>query len=210
MPVTRTKTQGNNYSMAVWLISESVQTMIQLLGTVHKVPGNIRNEIKQLEWLAARNCVKYICDSMGIPFKGIGKDEYGKPLLIGFETLELSITHSYPYVAAIISLKTQVGIDLEQARPKLLKIAPRFLSEDELIATANNTTRICLYWCAKESLFKFYSKGNINFQKQLIIEPFEFSAEGELYAQIIVPEKNYRLKLEYVIHKDYVMCYTSA
>jgi 4'-phosphopantetheinyl transferase len=208
MPVTRTKTRGNNYSMAVWLINEDVKTLQHLMGTGFALPSHIKNELKQLEWLAARNCVKYICESMGIVFKGIDKDEHGKPLLIGYEELELSITHSYPYVAAIVNLNQRVGIDLEQARPKLLKIAPRFLSENELIATANDIRKICVYWCAKESLFKFYSKGNINFRQQLLIEPFDFADEGVFFAQIIVPEKTFRIKLEYCMNQEYMMCYT--
>jgi len=208
MPVTRTKTRGNNYSMAVWLIEEDTEALQHVIGHSYALPAPIKNELKQLEWLAAQNCVKYICDSMGIVFRGIEKDENGKPLLIGYEELELSITHSYPYVAAIVNLNKAVGIDLEQARPKLLKIAPRFLSENELTATANDIRKICIYWCAKESLFKFYSKGNINFRQQLVIEPFDFADEGEFFAQIIVPEKTFRIKLEYYMNQDYMMCYT--
>ncbi len=209
MPLIKTKYWGNNHSMAVWLINESAEQLQSSLGENHRVPADIKNREKQLEWLAARNCVKHLCESMGLKYYGITKDTNSKPILINHESIELSISHSYPNVAAIISNKHVVGIDIEQARPKLLGLSSRFMADEELLYADNDIKKICLYWCAKETLYKYYSMGNITFKKQLIIEPFDFKDEGQIIGNIFTSNKNFRITMNYEIKDAYVLCYTA-
>lgn len=209
MPITKTKFWGNNHQLAVWLIKESIDELQAMLGAAHVCPPEITHEAKRAEWLAARVCIKYLCENMGISFNGVDKDENGKPLLINQANSELSISHSYPYVAAIISTRHTVGIDIEQVRDKLLKLAPRFLSEEELTQTNNEAERICLYWSAKETLFKYYSKGNVTFKKQLLIAPFDFAEQGIMHGEIRMPDVNKIVELEYEVKDGYVLCYTT-
>lgn len=194
--------------MALWKITESLEQLQGYLGTA-KLPEEIHNPLKQMEWLAARICVKSICEQLTLKYTGVTKNNDGKPLLLNYPMFGLSITHSYPYVAAIISKRAEVGIDVEHPREKLLKLAPRFLSNEELADAGNQIQKICLYWCAKETLFKYYSKGNVVFKEELFIKPFNLQAQGLISGEIMKANTTNPVIMEYEIDTDYVLCYTA-
>src|SRR5690606_11645385 len=111
------------------------------------------NPRKRLEFLAGRALIRALLREWNLPYPGLTKDAYGKPFLIG-SPLHLSLSHSYPFVAAVLHRHKNVGIDLEQPKDKLLRIAPRVLCADELRNAGNDVVKHCVYWCAKEALVK--------------------------------------------------------
>src|SRR5690606_11697443 len=95
------------------------------------VPVDLTNPLKRLEFLAVRVLLKKLLEEWKLDYPGLRKDNFGKPFLRGMD-LHISLSHSYPYVAAILHRNSNVGIDLEQPKAKLLRIAPRVLAADEL------------------------------------------------------------------------------
>ncbi|MEP6736467.1 MAG: hypothetical protein ABJA70_13160, partial [Chryseolinea sp.] len=116
---------------ALWRIAEDEDALSALLDSIESPPASITNSNKRLEWIAGRVLVKEVFNRMQIPFQGIIKDEYGKPYPAGY-AYHLSLSHSYPYVAAIFDKRASVGIDLEQPKDKLLRVAQRIHSATEL------------------------------------------------------------------------------
>ena len=74
----------------------------------------------------------------------------------------------------------RVGIDLEYMSHRISRIADRFINKNEKITSSPELLRYHLYihWCAKEALYKICDKKNINFIKNLSIEPFTPDNEG--------------------------------
>jgi phosphopantetheinyl transferase len=99
-----------------------------------------------------------------------------------------------------------VGIDLEQPKEKLLKVAPRVLSNEELIDAGTDIVKHCIYWCAKEALYKLDGKGGLHFSTQLLIKPFERRLEGFIKGRIHQNE----FELGYQVNNDFVVVYTAT
>jgi hypothetical protein len=81
------------------------------------------------------------------------------------------------------------------------------LSPTELQDAGNNLTKHCVYWCAKEALYKIDGKKGLHFSNQLNIEPFELQEAGGLKGIISRFEKQ-MVHLAYVVDKEFVLVYT--
>ncbi len=99
---------------------------------------------------------------------------------------EFSISHCGSYAAAIVSSRYRVGIDVEFTAPGIERIREKFLSADELAVAFDGLDRsghrlrqLTLLWSAKESIFKWYSLGGVNFRQHIQwTEPY-FIRTGE-------------------------------
>ena len=205
MPLREFHQAGTQGGWAVWHITESESQLVN--GIIGQVPEEIVNDKKRLEWLASRQLVLTLCNHLGLRFFGIRKDEFGKPFLEKYPH-HLSLSHSFPFVAAQIDYDRPVGIDLEQPRQKLLNIAPRIMSLTELKDAGADVVKHCVYWCAKETMFKIHGTGGLHFSNQLNVEPFLLQEEGRLTGMIKENGKEDRIELSYEVNPDFVLVYT--
>ena len=148
-----------------------------------------------------------ISEAAGIPYLGMHKNEHGKPLLNGSDS-EISISHSFPYVAAIWHPNQPVGIDLEQPKEKLVQISPRFLNDRELTITGKDTTKLCIFWSAKEALYKIYSKRGLIFKRDLEVNP-EDEYPWSLLKGTINKEQSLTFNLSVTIQNDYILVHNA-
>ena len=191
---------------ALWQISEDEQELAAQISQ-ESVPPAITNTQKRREWLTARILVKELMKAMGVSFQGITKDEFGKPFLNGY-SYQLSLSHSFPYVAALIDKVESVGIDLEQPKEKLLKIAPRIMHPEELRDAGTDIVKHCIYWCAKESLVKVHGKKDLTFAENLLIDPFSRKNEGHIVGRIIVNNQVTMVPLYYSVNPNFILVFT--
>lgn len=129
------------------------------------------------------------------------KTELGKPLAKNSD-LNLSLSHSKYWGAAAVSKHHLLGIDVETLENRIERIAHKFLHPQEIESiTQNRIEMLTLYWSAKESLYKLYSKKQLDFANQLLIKPFELNNEGELFTSIKIDAqteiKNITLKYKF-------------
>ena len=83
--------------------------------------------------------------------------------------------------------KYRVGVDVEKASPTIEKIRNKFLSEQEtaiafegIEKSGHRLRQLTLFWSAKESIFKWYSLGQVNFKEHIRwTEPY-FIRAGEM------------------------------
>ena len=209
MPIIKLE-NGAGYAYAIWHISESQKELMALSKLTPKEIkefSTIRHERKKKEYLAGRLTIKAIMASVGAEFKGIDKDEYGKPYLIKSNS-HISLSHSFPFAVAIVHLKKTVGIDIERPQPKLKAIAPKFLSKTELAAAADDEKKLCIYWSAKEVLYKIYGRKQMSLCSEIKVDPF--SAEGEegmLQGTIMMPDHIASYNLKYIDFNGYIVCF---
>ena len=204
MPIKKIEIEKGTGGWAIWEVDEMESELA--FRAQEQCPDDIVNESKRLEWLAGRNLLRYLAETMGEAYMGVHKDTYGKPFLRE-SNVHISLSHSYPFVAAQISALHAVGIDLEQPKEKLLHIAPRILSPTELQDAAQSLPKHCVYWCAKEALYKIDGKKGLHFSRQLNVEPFELKGAGDLIGTISRSEKQ-MVHLAYVVEKEFVLVYT--
>jgi phosphopantetheinyl transferase len=205
MPLREFHHDGTQSGWAIWHVTENEEQLSN--GIVGDIPDEIVNEKKRLEWLASRQLILTLCNHMGLRFFGVRKDDFGKPFLEKYPH-HISLSHSYPFVAAQIDYDKPVGIDLEQPREKLLKIASRIMSPAELKDAGNNVIKHCVLWCAKEAMFKIHGKGGLHFNNQLNVEPFLLQEEGNLTGLISEKKKATKIELCYEVNPDFVLVYT--
>ncbi|RZK50070.1 MAG: 4-phosphopantetheinyl transferase family protein, partial [Hymenobacter sp.] len=128
-------------------------------------------------------------------------DATGRPFLTGAAGVvpAVSLSHSGKWVAVLLAPPgTAVGIDVEAVRDKALRLARKFLNEDELAAiepiaplagtppTAAASGLLSLLWSAKETLYKLAGQRGIIFRQNLLLDlpPGPWPAAGELPARL--------------------------
>jgi 4'-phosphopantetheinyl transferase len=193
-----------SFAWSFMKITEDEQALLKRIPFPENIPTHLTNTNKRLEFIAARVLINELLNTWDLSYQGLTKDEFGKPFLVG-HNFQISLSHSYPYVAAVIDRKRNVGIDLEQPKPKLLKIASRVLASDELEDAGTDVVKHCVYWCAKESLVKVHGKKDLTFSENLMIDPFSLENEGELIGRIIVNNSETAIPLQYFVHESFVV-----
>jgi phosphopantetheinyl transferase len=205
MPLAKIVSEEDR-TWGLWRIGESESSLAQQVAPWEIVSDTITNENKRLEFLAGRVLVKEIFASMSLNFEGITKDQYGKPFPRGNDC-HLSLSHSYPYVAALVDRSEPVGIDLEQPKDKLLRIAHRILHLEELENAGEDVVKHTVFWCAKETLVKLHGQKNLTFAENLIIDPFKLETEGNIRGRIIVSHDERVIPLRYILFPNFVVVF---
>jgi hypothetical protein len=92
-------TNGRGHIWGIWKVEEDENFFFHELNGVGEIPVVITNSKKRIEWLAGRVLVKALMKESGLTFRGIVKNKFGKPFPVE-SSYQLSLSHSYPYVAA--------------------------------------------------------------------------------------------------------------
>lgn len=81
-------------------------------------------------------------------------DLQGKPVVKGCPDVFVSLSHSYPYAAAVIAAQP-CGIDLESHDRDFGTIAKRFYSQKEREYAKEDPIKMAQIWCRKECIIKY-------------------------------------------------------
>lgn len=147
----------------IWHIEEEEAFFSSSLGF-----GSDRKHPKRrLEHLAGRFLLRQLRSDF--PFDKMITGAQGKPELSD-KSSYFSISHSFPYAAAIISPKRSVGIDIQMYVEKIGRLQDKFLSVTEQELTRNDIQKITLTWAAKEAVFKYYGLGSVDFKSDMPIQ----------------------------------------
>jgi phosphopantetheinyl transferase len=173
MPLVHSEMIEETCTLLLWKLTEMEWELKENLGDHFNVEelNNISHPQKIREWLASRMLIKTLAEQFGIAYAGLHKDEHGKAFLIDNES-HISITHTFEYVAVAINPWAAVGIDMEKSDPKLQRTAHKYLSSEEFVHAENEISKLSIYWCAKEALYKMYGKKKISFKDAIRIQPF--------------------------------------
>ncbi len=203
MPLAKLEKQGGSI-LAWWHIAETENELA--FASMEAVPEEIVSPQKRLEYLAARALLKYVVEQTGSDYIGLHKDEHGKPYLKNLDQ-QISLSHSFPYVAVQWHATKPVGIDIEQPKDKLLRIASRVLSATELNDAGTDVAKHCIYWCAKEAMYKLYGKRGLHFNSQLLVQPFQRASDGVLQGTILAGSTRTNTTLGYRVATDCVLAF---
>ena len=126
---------------------------------------------KKLESSAARFCLWSLCQQISEGPWDLRKDERNRPYFDQSD-YHISLSHSFPFVAAIISHKKSVGIDLERFGRQVEKIGPRFLSAEEWNLWQDSHSDLTKAWTCKEAIYKAMGVPGLAFQQDIQLPSF--------------------------------------
>lgn len=151
--------------LGVWKIEETEEFFKRNV-PVHR---NVTHPHKRLQHLAGRFLLQFLFPDF--PYKQIQVADTRKPFLKD-EQYHFSISHCGDYAAAIVSRDKRVGIDVEMIADKIICVRDKFLSEYEQEtflggAIMPDPAMLTLLWSSKESVFKWYGEGGVDFKKHI-------------------------------------------
>ena len=126
---------------------------------------------KKLESSAARFCLWNVCQQISEGPWDLRKDDRNRPYFDQSD-YHISLSHSFPFVAAIISHKKSVGIDLERFGRQVEKIGPRFLSAEEWNLWQDSHSDLTKAWTCKEAIYKAMGVPGLAFQQDIQLPSF--------------------------------------
>lgn len=172
MPLHRAWNPGPQSLAAIWHIAEDEA----FFSTETGLTTSIRHPRKRLEHLCGRWLLRYLHEDF--PLHQIEPDAHDKPRLPANRYF-FSISHSFPYVAAVISETEECGIDIQVWKGSIQSVAHMFLSpEEEQLCRPGNALRrvhepdarlLTLAWCAKEAAYKWNGRRATDFIEHLPI-----------------------------------------
>lgn len=207
MPIVFEQDLGNETNLAIWKIEESAEQLeCQLQLKQHEINflKSLQGQKRNLEWLATRVLLRKMLATE--EYIDVCTDEHGKPYLTN-QSHHISLSHSFEYASVMISKKRRVGVDIELIKPKIEKIAHKFLSDIELafIDHENKLAHLYVCWCAKEALYKLNGQRETSFKENIHINPFVISNEGYLNASINKNSQNESFMVHYKTIGSYML-----
>jgi len=190
------------YSLAaIWHIAEEEDFFAQQV----TVSGeHILHPKRRIEYLAGRFLLRFL--NADFPLHAIAPDAQDKPQLPGKE-FHFSISHSYPYVACVLSTRAAVGIDVQCWHKGILALQSKFLSAAEQQICQGDPKKICLAWSAKEAAYKYQGLRGVEFIEHLPIRHWQQN-EGIFDITINLPLMGDEsdLDLKGFIFNDFSLC----
>jgi phosphopantetheinyl transferase len=175
MPLVYQQNVNATTKIAVWHITEAEDFFLALV----PVQREISHWHKRLQHLAGRLLLKEMYPDF--PLKLIQIADTKKPFLEN-EPFHFSISHCGDYAAAMVSKTSRVGVDVELLNEKIEKIQHKFTGDEELKifniqysiparpAGGFNIQCLTLCWSVKESVFKWWGSGAVDFKDDIVIK----------------------------------------
>lgn len=206
MPLYKTITVDKFTSLAIWKVDETEAHLakgIELSQHCQERFDGMKSEMHRRAFLSIRHLMahyKYVDTDLYY-------DEVGKPHLKDGKFI--SITHSHNFTAIIISSRTEVGIDVEKQREKILRIAHKFTPFEEYKTLANTEAiirKLTIVWGAKESLYKIYGEVGISFLHHIDVTDFSFS-DQKTTAEILYEGNGSNYSIDFLEFEGFTCVY---
>ena len=200
MPLEQRVNIDEQTQILIWQIEETLEALQKnlKLSKADKIRFQKRKIIShQKEFLASRRLLL----EAGVSPECLSHDPDGIPHLESGQQLSISHTKN---LAGIALGSQPLGIDLEVYRPKIERIAPRFLNAEENYALESpmKIEKLSLIWTAKEALYKALKQKGIVFSEQLLVAPFQWG-DPRGSAKVFFSDKTLDFSLNFIVRKAY-------
>lgn len=166
MPIVLQHQLSASVSICIWQITETeaffMDTYLLNPADLHEIQ-NIKLESRRLEKWACRAALGSLTNSNRVD---ITYTSNGQPL---FEKGCISFSHTKD-LAFVAWSENPIGVDIEKITPRILNLKHKFMNSEESIHfDPKNCKDVTLIWSAKEAIYKWYSKGELDFSEDMII-----------------------------------------
>jgi len=193
----------------LWKIEEDANFYLQYLKLTPYDIAEIDKfliEKRKLQWYASRYTLKQMLYTDEIVH--LLKNEQGKPFILDSH-LQLSLSHTNTITAAMTNPSLKVGIDVEQIKEKVKRVANKFTTDIETakMTVENEIAYLITIWSAKESLYKLYGNKRLDFRDHILLKSFELGEKGVIQGSIEKDSFKKSLTVYYQILDDHVLTY---
>jgi 4'-phosphopantetheinyl transferase len=210
MPLLYVREMNRDCQWGLWQITEPVAELRRRLPpNPHDTDylGSITHEGRLQQSLASRVLIREMLRRWQLEYPGIIRNGAGKPQLAQL-SCQIALSHTSGFAAAIIHRRLKVGIDVELIREKLQRVAARYLSPDEQMHAGADLGKLCVYWCAKEALYKMYGQPALSFREDIRMQHFTLSPQGNVSGEIVRDSIFAPVTVNYEYFSDFVVAYT--
>lgn len=199
MPLIFKEKVEEDVMLGMWRIDEDINEFSHIA----LLPDSLKLEIAEFTSMQRKRevlAVRCLLNNIFSHCVGLNHNKDGKPYLEN--GYNISISHSKDVATVIVSSKRKVAIDVEYISQRVERVVSRLLREDE---NPQNLIEEILYWCTKETLYKFYSEEHLSLADMRVL-----SVEGDSINGIIIAENVQRcetLNVAYRIFDGYVLTY---
>ena len=160
---------------ALWKIEEEATDLykqLQLDDDEKAYFEKISTNKRHLHWLGTRVLLRTMLRTD--EYIDCKVDIHGKPYLVNLP-YHISLSHSFDYAAVMMSKTAPVGIDIEQIKERVERIAEKFMQPEELafVGYKDRIEQLYVCWCAKEAVYKCYGQKEVSFIDNILLHPFE-------------------------------------
>jgi phosphopantetheinyl transferase len=197
---------------ALWKIEEKADDLynqLQLNDREKAYVEQLSHGKRHLHWLGTRVLLRTMLNTPD--YIDSQADEHGKPYLVDLP-YHISLSHSFDYAAVMLSKTRPVGIDIEQIKEKVERIAHKFMRPEEMafISDQHKIEQLYVCWCAKEAVYKCYGQKEVSFADNILLESFKFDHAGEVNAHLIKDNVNLDYRVDYLQYEDYMIGYVKG
>jgi 4'-phosphopantetheinyl transferase len=196
---------------AIWRIEEEAEELynqLQLDEQEKAYYEKLKVGKRNLHWLGTRVLLRQLLRTD--EYIDCKVDAHGKPYLVNLP-YHISLSHSFNYAAVMIS-KSPVGIDIEQVKDKVERIASKFMRKEEMafITERNKIKQLYVCWCAKEAVYKCFGQKEVSFADNILLKPFEFEGHGVVEARLFKEDTDLNYSVGYLQYEDYMIGYVKG
>ena len=172
MPLYKTIHHDFNTQILIWKITESFEQLSSEVPLKEKSAlrlESMKSELHRRAFLSVRKLLQEI----GYSDFDLHYDEFGKPYFN--DDNHISISHSHEFASIVLS-DQNIGIDLELQRPKIVRIADKFVETESEFLNPQKTDyvkKLTVIWGAKEAIFKIRNEAGISFKDHIEVTAFE-------------------------------------
>lgn len=212
MAIAYKKQIDDDTEFAIWKIEEKADDLynqLQLNEQEKAYVEQLSHGKRNLHWLGTRVLLRKMLNTD--EYIDCQVDEHGKPYLVDLP-YHISLSHSFDYAAVMISKKRPVGIDIEQIKEKVERIAHKFMRPAEMafINDQHKIQQLYVCWCAKEAVYKCYGQKEVSFADNISLKPFNFDKQGNVSAHLNKGAVSLDYRVDYLQYEDYMIGYVKG
>lgn len=212
MAIAYKKQIDDDTEFALWKIEEEageLYNQLQLNEQEKAFAEQLSHSKRYLHWLGTRVLLRKMLNTD--EYIDCLVDTHGKPYLVDLP-YHISLSHSFDYAAVMLSKTRPVGIDIEQIKEKVERIAHKFMRPEEMnfINEKDKIAQLYVCWCAKEAVYKCYGQKEVSFADNILLEPFNFAEEGKVSGHLIKDAVSLDYQVDYLQYEDYMIGYVKG
>lgn len=175
----------NDYVLGIWKIEEEENFFWGQFPLDEARLSTISNPSKRLEFLASRYVAAILSE---VPKEALILNKANRAPYFPHLSYSISISHCDGYVAVLLGKNgNPVGLDIEICNEKIMRVADRFISEEEQAPDHQTILAQTLCWSVKEAVFKLLDIPGITFKSELRIQNWDKQT-----AEVAVEHTNFK------------------
>jgi len=191
--------------LVLWELTEELDWLKAQMPSLQKdlTFQSLKSKKRQQEWLSVKMMLKHIgCSDLTVLYASNGQPQINHP-----RYQHISISHSNQLAGIFLHPNQQVGLDIESISRNYSGVKKKYLSPEEIELTNQNKNWDCLFWCAKEAVYKIAGIPGIHFATQISLVPEQ---NNQLTAELKTPNHRQLFRLSYFKHCGQFIVYVTT